>query len=180
MPSPSGSTAKYGFPYLLESDVPDVATASQLLAQGVENEIIVVTQQPGTILASKRIASANYNATVASYTCIDSTNAKLTFVAPPSGNVLMQESSLWNVGTAAEVLLLQWSIGTTNNTNMVGSGIKSGALINAQFLIFEHVITGLTAGTSYTLALQWAYGIAAGGMNAGNGTNDLVLKAIAL
>lgn len=37
MPTPSGTTPQYGLPYLLESDVPDVATASQLLAQAVEN-----------------------------------------------------------------------------------------------------------------------------------------------
>lgn len=37
MPSPSGSTPIFGLPYLLETDVPDVATASQLLAQAIED-----------------------------------------------------------------------------------------------------------------------------------------------
>ena len=39
MPAPSGATPEYGFPYLLESDVPDVATASQDLAQAVETVV---------------------------------------------------------------------------------------------------------------------------------------------
>lgn len=37
MPTPSGLTPEYAFPYLLESDPPDVATASQDIAQAVEN-----------------------------------------------------------------------------------------------------------------------------------------------
>lgn len=41
MPSPSGATSHFGFPYLLESDIPDVATASQDLAQAVENALEV-------------------------------------------------------------------------------------------------------------------------------------------
>lgn len=40
MPSPGGSTPIFGFPYLLESDVPDVATASQELATDIENVLV--------------------------------------------------------------------------------------------------------------------------------------------
>lgn len=40
MPAPSGSTPTYGFPYLLESDVPDVATASEDLALAIETEFL--------------------------------------------------------------------------------------------------------------------------------------------
>lgn len=49
MATPSGSTAKFGLPFLEETDVPDVATASQLLAQGVEN--IIATAYEGTAAA---------------------------------------------------------------------------------------------------------------------------------
>lgn len=42
MPAPSGSTPVFGLPYLLETDIPDVATASQLLAQAVENVLETV------------------------------------------------------------------------------------------------------------------------------------------
>jgi microcystin-dependent protein len=36
MPNPSGSTPVFGFPYLLETDIPDIATASEVLALAVE------------------------------------------------------------------------------------------------------------------------------------------------
>lgn len=47
MPTPSGLTPQYGFPYLLETDVPDVATASQLFAQAVES--VLKNQRIGTV-----------------------------------------------------------------------------------------------------------------------------------
>jgi hypothetical protein len=47
MPNPSGATVKYGLPYLNQNDVPDVATASQLLAQGTEN--IIASAYQGTL-----------------------------------------------------------------------------------------------------------------------------------
>ena len=47
MPTPSGTTPQYGFPYLNEGDPPDVATASQDLAQAVEN--ILKTMRIGTM-----------------------------------------------------------------------------------------------------------------------------------
>jgi hypothetical protein len=39
MPSPSGATAKYGFPYPFELDIPDIPTWGLDLAQGIENII---------------------------------------------------------------------------------------------------------------------------------------------
>ena len=134
----------------------------------------------GVILAYKQIVSPNYNANTGTYACIDSTNAILTFTAPKSGNVLLQESSLFNVGSASEILVFQWSQGTTNNSGLIGHAVRTGSLVNGQFLLLEHVITGLTPGQSYTVALQWAYAGASGGMNAGNGNTDLVLKALSL
>lgn len=47
MPNPSGSTAEYGFPYLRETDAPDIPTAQQLLAQAVEN--LLKTWRIGTM-----------------------------------------------------------------------------------------------------------------------------------
>lgn len=180
MPAPSGSTSKYGFPYLLESDAPDIATASQDLAQAVETEIALVANAPGMIVASQYIATPNYNATTGIYQCIDSTNAKLTVVAPPSGKLLLTESTLWNCGTSGEGILLTWSNGTSNNTGLIGSVARTGPISSPVFMTLEHYVSGLTPGTTYTLALQWAYYGSAGGMNAGAGLQVMVLKAIAL
>lgn len=49
MPSPNGSTAVYGFPYLLETDPPDVATASEDLATSIE--AVISTYIQGTASA---------------------------------------------------------------------------------------------------------------------------------
>lgn len=49
MPAPSGSTAKYGLSYPLETDIPDVPAWGILLAQGVEN--IIATAYQGTAAA---------------------------------------------------------------------------------------------------------------------------------
>lgn len=46
--TPSGSTPEYGFPYLTETDVPDVALASQMLAQAIEN--LVKTWRVGSMV----------------------------------------------------------------------------------------------------------------------------------
>lgn len=53
MPSPSGATTKYGLAYLLEIDVPDVATASEDLAAGID--AIMATAYQGTA-ASRPLA----------------------------------------------------------------------------------------------------------------------------
>src|ERR1035437_6664444 len=48
MPSPSGSTTKYGFPYPLELDTPDIPTGWQTLAQAIEN--IIATDSQNTLV----------------------------------------------------------------------------------------------------------------------------------
>jgi hypothetical protein len=137
-------------------------------------------QYGGGILAYTRIVGPNYSATPATFVVIDSTNAKLTVVAPPSGNLLLTCSSYWVNGTVGTQILLRWSNGTTNNTNLLGSEVKSGFLDSGSYQNFENVVTGLTPGTSYTLAPQWAYTNVAGAIGAGQTIVDMVLKAIQL
>lgn len=52
MPTPSGSTSVLHLPYLLETDIPDVATASQLLAEAIETDIIAVSNTPFVVPAA--------------------------------------------------------------------------------------------------------------------------------
>lgn len=49
MPTPSGSTPVLHLPYLLETDIPDIATATQLLAEAIENAILAVSNTPFNI-----------------------------------------------------------------------------------------------------------------------------------
>lgn len=50
MATPSGATPVYGFPYLLETDVPDIATETQLLAEAVEVELEAIQVPVGGII----------------------------------------------------------------------------------------------------------------------------------
>lgn len=102
MPTPSGSTPQYGLPYLLESDVPDVATASQMLAQAVENvlkttrvgtvEFILTSTAPtGAVLLQGQTVSrtGTYAALFAKWgTRFGSGNGSTTFTLPNFGGVV--------------------------------------------------------------------------------------------
>lgn len=48
MPSPNGSTPVFGYPYLLETDPPDVATASEDLALALETTLIPLAETSGS------------------------------------------------------------------------------------------------------------------------------------
>src|ERR1035437_3007565 len=50
MPSPSGSTSKYGFAYPNEGDIPDIPTWGLALAQGLEN---IIATDSHDILANR-------------------------------------------------------------------------------------------------------------------------------
>ncbi len=183
MPAPSGSTAVFGFSYQFESDVPDLAPPSQDLAQGVETELLLML--PGTILASKYIAPPSYGTTSNSPVAMDATNAKLTFTAPHSGNVLLQESCEWGVSNVATGIGLVWATSATANTGLVGSEVYTGSIGTATFAtaykVLEHYWTGLTPGTPYTVYLQWYAGTNPYSVYCGNtGQQALILKAIAL
>lgn len=46
MPTPSGSTPTLHIPYLLETDIPDIATATQDMALAIEAAIVAVSNTP--------------------------------------------------------------------------------------------------------------------------------------
>lgn len=78
MPNPSGTTPEYGLPYLAQGDAPDIATATQLLAQGVENllktwrvgtmTLCGATPAPGSLLAQgQNVSRTTYSALFAKF-----------------------------------------------------------------------------------------------------------------
>lgn len=211
MPSPSGATPTFGFPYPLETDVPDIPTWGEDLALAIEQEITDAqgifadipaagkagrfyfatdynvllrdngthwTVQPGTVLASKLLTGAyNVPSPPTTFALIDSSNAKLTFPVPASGKVLLQESGLFNVGTAAETITTAWSSAATNNANLIGNGADSGYAAQTTYTTMKHVVSGLTPGAVVTAYLQWAESTASGGISL---AQNAVLEAIAL
>lgn len=133
---------------------------------------------PGTILAYNHIASPSYSTTSLSYVCVNSGTATLQFVAPPSGHVLLSAATNWNNGSTGPRAQVAWSNGTVNNTNIISSAAKTGSLDASLYTDLQMDAAGLTAGTTYTVALQWLVYNVAGTITANN--NDLILKAVAL
>lgn len=89
MPTPSGLTPQYGLPYLEQNDAPDIATASQSLAQAIEN---LVKQRIGTFGLCET-------------------------TTPPTGAVLVQGQAVTRTGTYA-ALFAKWGtkFGAGNGT----------------------------------------------------------------
>jgi hypothetical protein len=110
MPAPSGATAKYAFPYLLESDVPDVATASQDLAQQVETEAANSAQSlrqaasslvlPGPILTTDLVVSATSTPSMSVNVSTGGAWVPGTILAPQQGNYYFYQASLVNKAIA--------------------------------------------------------------------------------
>jgi hypothetical protein len=92
-------------------------------------------------------------------TAIDTTNLRLTFSAPASGRVLVRLQGTVHGATTFPQILLGVLEGSTVKGRVSPAGLVNGNLAATTFLTVEglFVVTGLTAGTSYT----WdaAYGV---------------------
>lgn len=111
MPAPSGATAKYAFPYLLETDVPDVATAAQDLAQQVETVVAGTANAlrqaasslvlPGPILTTDLVVSATSTPSMSVNVSLGGAWVPGTVLAPQQGNYYFYQASLVNEAIAA-------------------------------------------------------------------------------
>ncbi len=92
-------------------------------------------------------------------TAIDTTNLRLVFTAPTSGRVLVRLQGVLHGATTYPGILLGVLEGATVKGRVVPSGEDHGNLAATSFMTVQalFVVTGLTAGTSYT----WdaAYGV---------------------
>lgn len=92
-------------------------------------------------------------------TAIDTTNLRLAFAAPTSGRVLVRLQGTLHGATTFPQILLGVLEGATVKGRVSPAGLKQGTDLATTFLTVEalFVVTGLTAGTSYT----WdaAYGV---------------------
>jgi hypothetical protein len=80
----------------------------------------------------------------AAMTAIDTTNLRLTFIAPPSGRVRAIFSGMIEEPLAAPAFLLGVLDGSTVKLR-VATHIRHRQMVDA-----EGIVTGLTPGTSYT------------------------------
>lgn len=92
-------------------------------------------------------------------TAIDTTNLRLTFTAPTSGKVLVRLQGVLHGATTFPQILLGVLEGATVKGRVAPAGNANGDLAATTFLTVEgmFLVTGLSAGTSYT----WdaAYGV---------------------
>lgn len=92
-------------------------------------------------------------------TAIDTTNLRLTFTAPASGKVLVRLAGTLHGATTFPQILLGVLEGATVKGRVAPTGNVNGNLAATTFLTVEglFLVTGLSAGTSYT----WdaAYGV---------------------
>lgn len=132
------------------------AGTSPAVLQSAGSSVPVWTVLPGTVLASVQYDPATRTAYTASAstTVVDATNLKVVFTAPPSGNVFFSFDcacetavsstavwgTVWNIGGSAELSAAYRSI----------IGFNTGSSNNLFRLHYEVLVTGLTAGTSYT------------------------------
>lgn len=115
----------------------------------------------GQLLARTQYAPSamtTYNVVVATtgVTALDTTNLKVTFVAPYSGNVLVRLQALVNGPSAAATATRFAVVSTTGSpgtlvglVGLVNVSPTSAAGDNDQLCTYDQVITGLTPGTSY-------------------------------
>lgn len=115
-----GATSVYGLPYLELDDAPDIAGATQDLAQAVETEIQRLDSAPQPVTAYQ---SANDTSSSTSY--VAGTDHAATFVAPASGKVYVSISGSLGTNTIAAVAGAYYSFEVR-----AGSTIGSGSVVS--------------------------------------------------
>lgn len=134
--STTGRSDPNGHPIAAITGLEDALTA----AGGGAGLLAVATYNPG---------SATGYTTTTSWADVDATNVKVTFVAPASGNVLVDVSAIVIIaGTNYMFLSLR-----DGSSNVATSGYIAGSVNVAVRLNVKFHVTGLTPGQSYTYKL---------------------------
>ena len=135
MPAPSGSTTHYGFAYLLESDVPDIATASEDLAVAVDSEIYTVATSVTTETTRAEAAEAVLTTGVAIKIHNNATisPATATWTQVPVASVAFSAGSGLSLGSSYDVVVA--NAGLYRASGIVDwngiSGASAGAICEA-------------------------------------------------
>lgn len=104
----------------------------------------------GRVLAASTFAPGSpvtYTVTGTSLAAFNATNLLVTFTAPESGSVLLRLSGVSSASAGNSF----WGVSTLSAGTSVAAGTVLSALSGSTLTqIAEQVVTGLTAGTSYT------------------------------
>ena len=107
---------------------------------------------PGTLLGSLSYRGASdtvYTVTATTLTAVDTTNLRLTVLAPPDGNMRAR----WSANMVVNNAIANVYGGVLNGASNLGSGIVYASSSAGGRILYEQLFTGLTAGTSYPLDL---------------------------
>lgn len=120
-----------------------------------KNLIAGVNYDPSTAVTTKSIA------TLIALTALDTTNLRLTFTAPASGNVLIRIACISHGGSGVPAIVLGVLEGSTIRGRVAAGGVVAD-LAGAQATSHigyqaQFMVTGLTPGNSYSY--DAAYGV---------------------
>jgi hypothetical protein len=167
-----GATGVYGLPYPELGDTPNVPSDIQDLAEEVEDELVRVDADIATIQAVVALFATgatvqNFQSPIANFTSTASytetftssnTPAALTFVAPPSGKVLIHNRSwLDNSGASARTFIsyVLRTGGTIGSGTVIQAADDDRAIHGTGDLDIEcgatFYVSGLTGGATYNV-----------------------------
>lgn len=137
-----------------------------------------IKEQVGGLLGSQSYYPGSPGAigttTSSSYADVDATNAKVTFTAPASGIVIIRVSAV--VYTTASSA---YAFGLHDGTSDISNTDYTFNLADQRTISVDWKITGLTAGSSYTVKLRHkrAGGTGTCGVYGGSGNGPFVMEA---
>ncbi len=106
----------------------------------------------GLIGYTESTNATTYSTTSSTPSDVDATNLKVTFTAPPSGRVLVVMTALTDTSTGNYA---GWGL-RSGSSDVTGAQKRMLAVNNIEMVQnYRHVVTGLTAGTSYTY--KWSF-----------------------
>ena len=172
--------AAYGCEILLASTNiqyggPNDASGGNDAAGGIAFEIYDCPNLLGAKLYDPASAATKATTSLLAMTAIDTSNLRITFTAPASGNVLVRLKTVFHGSTTYGQVLLGVLDSTTVRCRQAPLGaLKTTSLATTQVAEeAECVVTGLTGGSSYTWDAAYAVQIVsgAGGLKYGGPNN---------
>jgi hypothetical protein len=142
---------------------------------GIQYEIYSCPNLLGSKLYDPVTSASKITYSLLPMTAIDTTNLRIEFTAPASGNVLTRIRTLVHGATTYPQILLGVMSGSTVITRTLPLGGLKTSAVATSHLTQEHegIVTGLTPGNSYTWDAAYAVQVvvAATGIKYG-GAND--------
>ena len=161
-----GTTSVYGWPYPELTDPPDGTTAIQALAEAVESDVQRIDSPTAVTVQAEELSVFSFTNTAAQ---AGTAVCGLTFVAPPSGKVVVTVSGNISSGQDGNAAILSYEVRTGST---IGSGtvvlgpdyrraVHSSRAVNTGAVAsigasHARLLSGLTSGATYNArTMHW-------------------------